>query len=166
MPVAKRTKLFTALPERPSANPRSRAWYAASPMAGSIAARRIRAPRQFHPAALAAAAGVDLGLDDREALAGHQLARGGDGFLLRLDQLAAGDGDAVSAQDLLGLVLVDLHGGRLSTPHRRGAQARVGARTSSVSSGSRFYAAQLRRVPTRLSNCGASTGRLRWYPCA
>src|SRR5207248_5904394 len=129
-------------------------------------ARLFRAPRQLHSAALAAAARVNLRFDHDDALLAHQLARGGDGFVLRLDQLAARDRDAVSAQDLLGLVLVDLHGGRLSTPHRQGAQARVGARTSSVSSGSRFYAAQLRRVPTRLSNCGASTGRLRWYPCA
>ena len=62
--------------------------------------------RQLHAAGLAAATDVDLGLDDHrvaDALGdGHGLVDGGAGF-------AVADGDAVLGEELLALVLEEIH---------------------------------------------------------
>ena len=64
-------------------------------------------------AALAAAAGVNLRLDDdaRGAL-GKELAGHRRGFFERVGHFAPGHGNAVSRQDFLCLILVNLHVGR------------------------------------------------------
>jgi hypothetical protein len=62
----------------------------------------------LHAAALAAAAGVDLRLHDPDAAA--QLLCDGHRFVGRHRRLAARRGDAVLPEDLLALVLVDVHG--------------------------------------------------------
>jgi hypothetical protein len=76
----------------------------------------IRRFRHLHAAALAAAAGVDLRLYDPYFAA--QLSRGLRRFLDRKAGNAARRRDPVLAQDLLGLVFVDLHA-CFSTPIRR-----------------------------------------------
>ena len=58
----------------------------------------------------AAAAGMNLGLDDRHLAA--QVVEGSGGRLRRVGHDPAGHGHAGVAEDLLGLVLVDLHGSR------------------------------------------------------
>jgi hypothetical protein len=60
-------------------------------------------------AALAATAGVDLALHDVDGAA-QALGRAG-GLLGREGRLAAGHGQAEAAQELLGLVFVDVHRG-------------------------------------------------------
>src|SRR6185295_4123694 len=77
---------------------------------------------ELDAAALAAAAGVDLGLDHPD-LAAQFISRL-DGFLDGKTRHAARRGDAVLAQHFLGLILVNLHGTpffRLGTgpPHRQ-----------------------------------------------
>src|SRR5579863_8046488 len=69
-------------------------------------------PGDFDTAALAAAAGVDLRLDDdtaralAEQLAGHVI-----GFFKRVGHFAARHGHAILRQDFLRLILVNLHCG-------------------------------------------------------
>src|SRR5207249_8078398 len=73
-------------------------------------ARRGGGPHQPDAARLAAPARVDLRLHDAgeaEALGG------GDGLVDGEARLAVGDGDAVAAQEILRLVLVDVHRGRV-----------------------------------------------------
>ena len=66
----------------------------------------------LHAAALATAAGVNLRLDDDGGVAGgEERLGGGIGLLKRGGHFAAGDGHVVLAQDLFGLVLVNLHDG-------------------------------------------------------
>ncbi len=67
----------------------------------------VRGIGELDAAALTAAAGVDLGLDgDGDGEVGGD----GRGIVGRGGDAAAGDGDAVSGEELLGLVFVDLHG--------------------------------------------------------
>ncbi len=69
-------------------------------------ARRRRVPHQLDAARLPAPAGVDLRLHDaREA----EALGGGDRFVDLEARLAVGDRDAVAAQQVLRLVLVDVH---------------------------------------------------------
>jgi hypothetical protein len=75
----------------------------------------------FLEAALAAAAGVDLRLDDPER--SLELACGGLGLVGLEHDAAAGDGGAVLAQELLGLVLVDVHAALSLVVASRGARA-------------------------------------------
>jgi hypothetical protein len=65
---------------------------------------------ELDPAALAPPAGVDLRLDDphRHTFQGHGLCRR-DGLVDRLRDHAALDWNAVRRENLLGLVLVELH---------------------------------------------------------
>jgi len=66
----------------------------------------------LHAAALAAASGVNLRLDDDAGSAlDKQLAGHRGGFLQRVRHLALGHGNAVLGQDLLCLILVNLHVG-------------------------------------------------------
>jgi hypothetical protein len=62
-------------------------------------------------ATLAAAAGVDLRLDDDDGVAGGlgQLVGGGAGVVRAEHDPRLRDGDAEAAQELLALVFVDLH---------------------------------------------------------
>ncbi len=69
--------------------------------------RLVRALRELDAAALAAAAGVDLRLDDG---APAELLRDASRFLGRVRDAAAGRGDAEPAEDFLGLVFVYFHG--------------------------------------------------------
>ncbi len=67
--------------------------------------------------ALAAAAGVDLRLDDDTACAlGKEFAGNRRGFFKGISHFAARNGDAVPGQDFLRLVLVNLHGLGLPRP--------------------------------------------------
>ncbi len=60
--------------------------------------------------ALAAATGVNLRLDDDDRIAGGEELLGGRvGLFQRGGHFTGGDGNAVLPQDLLGLILVDLH---------------------------------------------------------
>ena len=74
-------------------------------------ARGGRALDHLHAAALAAAAGVDLRLDDDELVVGlgDQRLRGRLGLVDAEGRASLGDRDAELLEDLLGLVLVDLH---------------------------------------------------------
>ena len=65
----------------------------------------------FLDRALAAAAGVDLGLDDGDWSA--ELRKRGGGFVGRASNDAARHGNAGVAQDLLGLKFVNLHWGSI-----------------------------------------------------
>jgi hypothetical protein len=65
---------------------------------------------QLDAAALAATAGVDLRFDDDDRVASREQRLGGVvGLFDGGGHLAAGHGDAVFAEDFLGLVLVDFH---------------------------------------------------------
>ena len=71
----------------------------------------LEIPGELDAAAFAAAASVDLRFDDNYLVAGREEGFGGGiGLLERGDHLAVGYGHTVSAQDFLGLVLVNLHG--------------------------------------------------------
>ena len=63
--------------------------------------------RELYAAAFAAAAGVDLRLDDDDV--GLEALRGFAGFFLGEGHFAARSGDAVAREDRLGLILVNLH---------------------------------------------------------
>ena len=65
--------------------------------------------RQLDAAAFAAAAGVDLRLDNTNV--GFQALRGLQCFFLGESDFAAGSGDAITREYCLGLVLVDFHEG-------------------------------------------------------
>jgi hypothetical protein len=65
---------------------------------------------ELHAARLAAAAGEHLGLDDDGPA---ERRGGGAGFLGRHDEPAVGDGNADPSEELLALVLVQIHGGGL-----------------------------------------------------
>ena len=69
-------------------------------------ARQLRRVAELDAARLAASADVDLRLDD-DGFA--ELARDGLGLLGGRGDLARLDGDAVAPQDVLGLILVNLH---------------------------------------------------------
>ncbi len=71
--------------------------------------RLLRILRELHAAALAAAPGVDLRLDDR---APAEPARDLPGLGGAVGDLTARHGDAEVREDRLGLVLVDFHGER------------------------------------------------------
>ena len=75
---------------------------------------------ELDAAALAAAAGVDLRLDDDDG--GAEPLRGLLGLGRRLGQPALGHGDAVLAKQLLRLILVNVHGEPRLRP---GARCRV-----------------------------------------
>ena len=65
----------------------------------------------FNAATFAAAAGVNLRLDDDGLVAGgEELLGGGIGFFQRGGHFTVGNGHAVLAEDGFGLVLVNLHG--------------------------------------------------------
>ena len=65
---------------------------------------------EFDTTALAAAAGVDLCLDDHNAVpCAEKLLRRGIGLLEGDGHLPVGHADAVTAKDVFGLVLVNLH---------------------------------------------------------
>src|SRR5262249_34022166 len=64
---------------------------------------------QLHPAALPPPPGVDLRFDHHPPA---QLFGGGARFVGRFHHHSARSGDAVAAQDFLGLILVDFHGAR------------------------------------------------------
>src|SRR3954464_4518782 len=70
--------------------------------------------RELHPAALAAAAGVDLRLDDPPAAA--ELLGDASGGAIAVHDLARRHRDAVALEELLRLVLVDVHGVHLRDP--------------------------------------------------
>ena len=72
-------------------------------------ARLLRRFGELHAAALAAAAGVDLRLDDDAAA---ELLRRQARLLGVVDDDAARRRHAVAAQDFLGLIFVDFHGAR------------------------------------------------------
>jgi hypothetical protein len=61
---------------------------------------------QLHAAGLAAAADLDLGLDDHGVL---QLLGNGNGVLDGVDGVAGGDRDAEGREELLALVLEEIH---------------------------------------------------------
>ena len=78
-------------------------------------------------AALAAASGVNLRLDDdARGAAGKELASGRRGLFEGVGHFAAGHGDAVFCKDLLCLVLVNLHAFVTVQPLHRGLGVRVG----------------------------------------
>ena len=68
----------------------------------------------LHAAALAASAGMDLRLHHPDRAA--QFLGRRDGFLDREGRLASGNGHAKAAQNLFGLIFVDIHG---DSPYRR-----------------------------------------------
>ena len=72
-----------------------------------VGARLVGRAGELHAAALPAAAGVDLGLHGADAAA--ELAGGALGLERRDREVAARHGDAELPEDLLRLVLVDLH---------------------------------------------------------
>ena len=63
---------------------------------------------QLHAAGLAPAADVHLGLDDHRVADG---VGGGDRLVDRLDRPTVGDRDAEAGEELLALVLEEIHGG-------------------------------------------------------
>ncbi len=78
---------------------------------------------EFLEAPLAAAAGVDLRLDDPERPG--KLLRSFDGFLDTHRRIASGNRDAVLREQFLGLIFVDVHGAALKQ-----IEARNGRRAS------------------------------------
>ena len=78
----------------------------------AVSRAAARALGDLHAAALAAAAGVDLRLDDDDLVAGlgDQLLRGRLGLVEAERRLPLGHRHAVLREDLLALILVDLHG--------------------------------------------------------
>ena len=72
-----------------------------------VLARLGRGLRDFDPAGLAASADVDLRFDDDRSA---ERARRGLGLLVGRRKTTLGDGDAGAREQLLGLVLVELHG--------------------------------------------------------
>ncbi len=68
----------------------------------------VRAGRELDAAGLAAAAGEHLRLDDDRAA---ELLRGRAGLLRRVGAAPVRDGDADAPEELLALVLVEVHGG-------------------------------------------------------
>jgi hypothetical protein len=70
------------------------------------------------PASLAAPAGMDLSLDDHHLAAGLGDERLGGGLrLVRAERrVSLRDGDTEALEDLLGLILVDLHGRLFPAP--------------------------------------------------
>jgi hypothetical protein len=90
-------------------------------------ARRMRAhlverARELHATALAAAAGVDLRLDDPDRTA--ELLRGVDRLVHGEARKSARYRDAVAAKNVLALVFVDLHAGLASADSWRSSPAR------------------------------------------
>jgi len=100
--------------------------------------------RQLDAAALAAASGVDLRLHHDDGIAfGEELLRGLVGLFKVGGHLARRDGHAIAAQDLFGLVLVNLHGsseGSYGTGNSvRGNVSMVATRERQEQAGSHDY---------------------------